>query len=454
VSRTLVRGGTLLDSGGRRRADLLVHGERIAAVGLGFAEAEEVIDATGLLVMPGGVDVHTHMQRDGSTADDMQSGTMAAAWGGTTTIVDMATQDHGESLRAGLERWHGGAQGAHIDYGFHLIMRDVTTQTLAEVPAIVAEGVPSLKLFMADSGGRYMVDDGALFRAMQVAAGCGGTIMVHAENGPVIAALVADALAAGSRAPIAHALTRPSTLEGEAVRRAVALAELAGAPLYIVHLSSADALAGVREARDRGLPVRAETCPHYLLLDMSDLDRPDFDGARYVCSPPLRGAPDREDLWRGLRGDDLAVVATDHCPWCFTPDRQRGRDDFSLIPNGLAGVEHRLELLWHFGVVQGRISEERFVDVVATAPARLFGLQPRKGSLAPGADADIVLFDPAAEHVISAATAHMRVDVSVYEGFRCTGQVRTVLLRGRTLVRDREWVGGPPSGTYLPRSAA
>ena len=457
VTRTIIHGGTVVNASDSAIADVLVDGERIVAVGRNLAvdtDSDITIDATGCLVIPGGVDVHTHMQREQSSADDHESGTLAAVWGGTTTIVDMATQNFGESLGQGLERWHAGAQASHADFGFHMIVREVTAAVLAELPALAAAGVPSFKLFMADSGGRYMVSDADLFRAMGAAAECGAMIMVHAENGGVIDVLIQRALAEGRTAPINHALTRPTTAEGEAAHRAIALAELAGTPLYIVHLSSSDALAAVREARNRGLPVFAETCPHYLLLDTSDLDAPDFGGAKYVCSPPLRGERDRADLWNGLRTDDLQVVSTDHCPWCFTPDKARGRDDFSLIPNGLPGVEDRLSLLWHYGVTAGHITPERFVDLVASAPARLFGLFPRKGTISPGSDADIVVFDPEAERTLAAATMKSRIDYSPYEGRMVRGAPRTVLLRGRTLRDGDVLVQATATGRYLKRSSA
>jgi len=453
--RTLIRGGTVVTAEAMAPADVLVDGERILAVGAGLGPADTVIEAAGRYVMPGGVDVHTHMELPVAgtvSSDDFATGTAAAAWGGTTTIIDFAVQERGESLSAALDRWLAkAAPKSHLDYGMHLIVRDVTEPVLTEMDAMIERGVPSFKLFMAYPGVN-MVDDGSIFRALARTAGNGGLIMMHAENGSVIDVLVRRAVAAGRTAPVNHALTRPPSMEGEATHRAIALAELAGAPVYIAHLSSADALAAVREARDRGVPAYAETCPQYLCLSVADLDRPDFDGAKFVCSPPLRPASHAEELWRGLASDDLQLVSTDHCPFDFKEQKALGKGNFAAIPNGLPGVEDRYTLVWHEGVSMGRISPMRFVELVATAPARMFGLAPRKGTLAPGSDADIVVFDPDVERVISAGTHHMRVDYSCYEGRRVRGLPEVVMQRGTVLVRDGRFHGRAGAGQFLRRA--
>jgi len=457
--RTLIRGGTVVTATGAFPADVLVDGETIAAL-LDPAHtdtlagtADRVLDAAGLYVMPGGIDVHTHMEMPfGGTfaADDFETGTRAAAWGGTTTIVDFPVQKKGSTLTETLDTWHGKASGkASIDYGFHMIVSDVNDTTLKEMDALVGQGVTSFKMFMAYPGVFYATDD-EILRAMQRAAGNGATIMMHAENGIAIDELVRQALAAGHTDPGWHGRTRPPELEGEATARAIRLAQVAGAPLYIVHLSASHALDAVTEARDRGAPVFAETCPQYLYLSLDDLARPDFEGAKFVASPPLRTRDHAAALWRGLRTNDLAVVSTDHCPFCFKEQKELGRGDFSKIPNGIPGVEHRIDLL-HQGVADGELSPARWVEVNSTTPARMFGLYPRKGTIAPGSDADIVIYDPNARHVLSAATHHMAVDYSAYEGREVQGQVKTVLSRGDILIQDGEWHGSAGRGKYLAR---
>jgi dihydropyrimidinase len=451
--RTLIRGGTVVTAAGMTSADVLIEGERILAIGTGFGDPDAVIDAVGRYVMPGGIDVHTHMELPlaGTVAsDDFATGTAAAAWGGTTTIIDFAVQERGESLSAGLDRWLAMAAKSHIDYGMHLIVREVNESILAEMDEMVRRGVPSFKLFMAYPGVN-MVDDASIFRALGRSADNGGLIMIHAENGGVIDVLVRRSLAEGRTAPVYHALTRPASMEGEATHRAITLAELAGAPIYIAHLSSADALSAVREARDRGVHAYAETCPQYLCLCVDDLDRPGFEGAKFVCSPPLRPAEHQEDLWNGLETGDLQVVSTDHCPFDYQGQKTLGEGDFSAIPNGLPGVEDRYTLIWDGGVAQRRMSPMRFVELIATAPAQMFGLAPRKGTLAPGSDADIVIFNPNAERILSAHTHHMRVDYNPYEGRQVRGTPEVVLQRGRILVRDGQFHGNPGDGQFLAR---
>jgi dihydropyrimidinase len=457
--RTLIRGGTVVNSGGGFAADVLVEGETIAAVtapGLTAAlgvTADRVIDATGKYVLPGGIDAHTHMEMPfGGTAsvDTFATGTTAAAWGGTTTIIDFAVQAKGTSLLSTMDKWHEKAGGhCAVDYSFHMIVSDVNDTTLKEMESCVAAGVNSFKMFMAYPGVFYATD-GEILLAMQKARETGSTIMMHAENGIAIDQLVAQALAEGRTDPVYHSLTRPPELEGEATHRAIQLAAVTGAPLYIVHLSSRQALEAVTTARDTGQNVFAETCPQYLFLSIEDMARPDYEGAKFVCSPPLRPADHQLDLWRGLRTNDLSVVSTDHCPFCFVGQKELGRGDFSKIPNGMPGVEHRMDLL-HQGVVRGEISLSRWVEISATTPARMFGLYPRKGVIAPGSDADIVVYDPGATQVLSAETHHMNVDYSAYEGMELIGKVETVLSRGSVVVDGGSFHGREGHGKFLER---
>src|SRR6266550_5293594 len=408
---TLIRNGTVVTAERSVAADILVEGETIRdiAPSLPAQNADRVIDATGMLLLPGGIDAHTHLDMPfgGTTSsDDFETGTRAAAIGGTTTIVDFAIQAKGTRMRDALDIWRSKAEGkACIDYGLHMIVTDLGSdngkQGLHDMDDMVREGVASFKLFMAYPN-VLMVDDGTIFKALRQTAKNGALVCMHAENGSAIDVIVQQALAEGKTAPIHHALTRPTKAEAEAVHRSIALAEMAGVPVYIVHLSSEDALNQVREARDRGLPAFAETCPQYLLLSIEELDRPNFEGAKYVFTPPLREKENLPKLWDGLQHDHLQVVSTDHCPFCFEDQKSLGKDDFTKIPNGGPGIENRLQLLYHHGVNLGRLSLNRFVELVATTPAKLFGLYPRKGTLAAGSDADIVVWDPKAPHVISA----------------------------------------------------
>ena len=458
--RTLISGGTVVGPTGTLAAEVLVEDARIVAIAApgtqlatAFAEGGRVIDASGRLVVPGGIDAHTHMELPfGGTfaSDTFETGTRAAAWGGTTTIVDFAVQRKGEALRPGLEAALAKAEGnCAIDYGFHMIVSDVNEQSCKEMDVLVDEGVTSFKLFMAYPGVFYSTD-GEILRAMQEARTSGATVMMHAENGTAIDVLVSQALSRGETAPRFHGLTRPDRLEAEATSRAIALAKVTGAPLYIVHLSTTGALEAVAQARSEGQNAFAETCPQYLFLSADDLAREGFEGAKYVCSPPLRDREHQANLWRGLRTDDLSVVSTDHCPFCFKEQKELGAEDFSKIPNGLPGVEHRIDLTYQ-GVVAGEITLARWVEVNATTPARMFGLYPKKGVLAPGSDADIVIYDPAATQTISAATHHMNVDYSAYEGTKVTGRVDTVLSRGKVVIEAGRYVGDKGHGRYLPR---
>ncbi|GAB3445036.1 dihydropyrimidinase [Actinophytocola sediminis] len=453
--RILIRNGTVVNAGGELAADVLVDGETIAAVtapGV-FDTADQIIEADGHYVLPGGIDAHTHMEMPfggTSSADTFATGTTAAAWGGTTTIIDFAVQAKGTSLLSTLDKWHAKADGnCAIDYGFHMIVSDVNDQSLKEMETCIDAGVNSFKMFMAYPGVFYATD-GEILRAMRKATDTGSMIMMHAENGIAIDELVAEALAAGRTDPVEHGITRPPELEGEATSRAIQLAKVTGAPLYIVHLSARQALEAVAQARNTGQNVFAETCPQYLYLSIEDLAKPDFEGAKYVASPPLRPKDHQADLWRGLRTNDLSVVSTDHCPFCFKDQKELGRGDFSKIPNGMPGVEHRMDLL-HQGVVAGELSLSRWVEVASATPARMFGLYGRKGVIAPGADADIVVYDPLARQTLSASTHHMNVDYSAYEGMSITGGVSTVLSRGSVVIADGEFLGREGHGRFLAR---
>lgn len=460
MTRTVIRNGLVVTAAEETMADVLIEGEQVvalAATGSSVAAswtAERELDATGLYVIPGGVDVHTHMELPfGGTAasDTFETGTRAAAWGGTTTIVDFAVQSVGGALREGLDAWHAKAEGnCAIDYGLHMIMSDVNESTLKEMDLLVEEGVTSFKLFMAYPGVFYS-DDGRILRAMQRGAANGGLIMMHAENGIAIDVLVEQALAAGHTDPRYHGEVRRELLEAEATHRAIKLAQVAGSPLYVVHVSAASAVAELAAARRQGLNVFGETCPQYLFLSTDNLAEPGFEGAKYVCSTPLRPREHQEALWRGLRTNDLQVVSTDHCPFCFVGQKELGRGDFSKIPNGLPGVENRMDLL-HQAVVDGHISLRRWVEIASATPARMFGLYPRKGTIAPGVDADIVLYDPEVRQTLSAATHHMNVDYSAYEGRQIIGKARTVLSRGTVVIDGDAYLGRPGHGRYQPRA--
>jgi dihydropyrimidinase len=454
---TLIVNGIVVTATDTYPADVAISGGKVVAMGQALARdnATRIIDAKGRYIMPGGIDVHTHLDMPfgGTTsADDFETGTRAAAFGGTTTLIDFAIQYKGQPLRAAFDTWmNKAASKATTDYAFHCIITDLPNARLEEMGELVREGVSSFKLFMAYPG-VFMLDDATIFKAMREASKIGGMICMHAENGGAIDVIVQQALSEGKTAPKYHALTRPTTAEGEATARAIALAEMAGSPVYIVHMSCNDALEKVREARDRGLPVYAETCPQYLYLSLDDMGKPGFEDAKYVFTPPLREKWHQEKLWTGLKQDHLQVVSTDHCPFCFKEQKEMGKDDFTKIPNGGPGIEHRMSLIYSGGVGKGRFSVNRFVELVSTTPAKIFGLYPRKGTVAIGSDADLVIFDPNREHVISAQTHHMRVDYSMFEGIKVKGMPDIVLSRGRVVVEGNQFHGKPGQGNFLKRA--
>jgi dihydropyrimidinase len=452
--KTLIRNGRIVTAVDDYRADILIDGETVSVIGARLEmEADREIDASGKLVIPGGIDPHTHMELPfgGTTAaDDFLTGTRAAAHGGTTTIIDFAVQYKGQALLEAVDNWHKKAEGkTAIDYGFHLITTELEDNQIEEMHTVMDEGITSFKLFMAYPG-VFLVDDATIFRAMSAAGERGGLICMHAENGIVINEIIKRALSEGRTAPKYHALTRPTVAEAEGVHRAIAIAEMAESPVYIVHLSCADALNQVRQARDRGINAFAETCPQYLFLSIDDYGE-GFEGAKYVMTPPLREKWNQEELWKGLKMDDLQVISTDHCPFCMKEQKEMGRDDFSKIPNGAPGVENRVPLIYQGGVVENRISLNRFVELTSTAAAKMFGLFPRKGTIAVGSDADIVIFDPDKEQTLSVETQHMNVDYNTYEGKRIRGVVETVLSRGRVVIENGEYKGKPGDGQFLKR---
>src|SRR6266511_3353277 len=451
--KTLIRNGRIMTAIDDYKADVLIEDDLVSVSGAKLEmESDHVIDAAGTLVIPGGIDPRTHMELPfGGTqsSDDFRTGTIAAAHGGTTAIIDFAVQNKGESLISGLDRWHQKAEGkCAIDYGFHLITTELEDNQIEEMYTLMDEGVTSFKLFMAYPG-VFLVDDATIYRAMSAAGERGGLICMHAENGIVINEIIKRALADGKTAPKYHALTRPTLAEAEGVYRAIAIAEMAEAPVYIVHLSCADALNQVRQARDRGISVFAETCPQYLFLSLDDYGD-DFNGAKYVMTPPLREKSNQTELWNGLKMDDLQVISTDHCPFCMKEQKELGKNDFTKIPNGAPGVEHRVPLIYN-GVVENRISLNRFVELTSTAAAKMFGLFPKKGTIAVGSDADVVIFDPDKEQTLSLRTSHMNVDYNTYEGKKIRGVVETVLSRGRVLIEKGEYKGKPGDGRFLKR---
>src|SRR6266481_2093210 len=456
--RTLIKNGTIVTAVDQYQGDVLVEDEKIAVIGMSLdipaANVDTVIDAAGKYVLPGGIDVHTHMDMPfggATSADDFETGTRAAAFGGTTSIVDFAIQYKGQTLHHAWETWMKRAESkAVVDYGFHMIMTDMNAQVEQEMDALVRQGVTSFKLFMAYRG-VFMLDDGSIFKALLRTGQNGGTICMHAENGDVIDVLVQRALAAGHTAPKYHALTRPARAEAEATYRAIALAEIADVPIYIVHLSAAEALEKITEARDRGLMAYADTCPQSLFLSYDNYEEPDFGGSKYVMSPPLRDRAKQDELWRGLRFNDLQCISTDHCPFCMK-EKRLGEHDFSKIPNGAPGIETRMSLVYDGGVRSGRISLNRFVELTSTSPAKIFGLFPRKGTIAPGSDADIVVFDSEKTVRLGVKSLHMNVDYNPYEGREVTGVTDTVVSRGKVVIDAGTFAGRAGAGSFLKRA--
>ncbi|MEU1185016.1 dihydropyrimidinase [Streptomyces sp. NPDC005820] len=465
MTTTMITGGTVVSATGSTRADVLIDGETIAAVlapgALPDLRPDMSIDATGKYVIPGGIDAHTHMEMPfGGTqaSDTFETGTRAAAWGGTTTIIDFVVQAHGQRVQDQVALWHEKASGnSAVDYGFHQIIGEVNAESLKAIDELVGEGITSFKLFMAYPG-VFLSSDGQILQAMQTAARNGSLIMMHAENGSAIDVLVQQALERGETGPYHHGVTRPWQAEQEATHRAIMLADMTGAPLYVVHVSAKQALARIAEARNLGQNVFGETCPQYLYLSLEEQlgavseQWGELEGAKWVCSTPLRSRAEghQDELWKYIRTGDVTTVSTDHCPFCMKDQKVLGAGDFARIPNGMGSVEHRMDLLFQ-GVKDGRISKERWVDVCCTTPARMFGLYGKKGVIAPGADADIVVYDPNGHTSISVETHHMNIDYSAWEGFEIDGHVDVVLSRGRVIVDESGYVGTKSHGRFVKR---
>lgn len=456
--RKLIQNGVLVTAADTFEADILIENGKITQIGMGMVadDRTEIVDASGCYVIPGGIDPHTHLDMPFGgtvTADDFATGTAAAAFGGTTTILDFCLTQKGKPLTESLKEWHAKAKGkAAIDYGFHLMIGEMNDQVLEELPQVIEEeGVSSFKVFMAYKN-QFQADDGILYQTLQKAKEYGALVMVHAENGDVIDLLVRQALAEGRTEPIHHALTRPSILEGEATGRAARLAALADSQLYVVHVTCAEAVEQIARMRDMGYRIWGETCPQYLTLDQSIMDQPDFEGAKYVWSPPLREASHQEVLWNALKSGQLQTIGSDHCSFNFKGQKDLGKSDFSKIPNGGPVIEDRLSILYSEGVAKGRISLNQWVDLCSTRASKLFGMFPQKGTLAVGTDADIVIFDPSISRKISASTHHMNVDYSAFEGMQVQGCPVTVLCRGEYVIKDRQFAGAAGSGQYVKRA--
>jgi dihydropyrimidinase len=454
--RKIIKNGTIVTAADTYFGDILIEDGIIVMIGVDLEDdGAEIVDASGCYVFPGGIDPHTHLDMPFGgtvTVDDFESGTIAAAYGGTTTVIDFCLTSKGAPLAKAVETWHNKSKGlAVIDYGFHLMVSEVTDEVLHELPQIIEEeGITSLKVFMAYKN-VLQADDGTLYKTLLMAKEQGALVMVHAENGDVIDFLVRKALEDGQTEPIYHALTRPAILEGEATGRAADLTELADSQLYVVHVTCMEAVWKIAEARNKGLRIFGETCPQYLMLDQSYLEKPDFEGAKYVWSPPLREKWNQDVLWDSLRNGQLQTVGSDQCSFNFKGQKELGLGDFSIIPNGGPMFEDRFSILYSEGVRKGRLSINKFVDVISTASAKLFGLFPQKGTIAIGSDADIVIFDPSVERTISAESHHMKVDYNAFEGLKVTGEPISVLSRGEFVIRDREFVGNPGYGQYLHR---
>ena len=456
--KKVIKGGKVATATDVFEADLLIEDGVITQIAKKIDVADaEVIDASGKYVMPGGIDPHTHLDmpfNNTVTDDDWESGTIAAAFGGTTTILDFCLSAGETKLADAVAKWHTKAQGkAVIDYGFHLMITDFTPETEKELPAILKqEGITSMKVFMAYAR-EFQSSDRTLFKAFKIGKETGTVVMVHCENGSVIDELVDEALANGNTEPIYHALTRPEAVEGEATKRAIELANIAGAKLYVVHVTCKEAVDEIIRAREKGYDVLGETCPPYLTLDISKLAQPGFEGAKYVWSPPLRPAYHQEVLWNALKAKQLQTIGSDQCSFSFKGKKELGLNDFSKIPNGGPFIEDRFGILYSEGVAKGRININEFVDMISTSAAKTFGLFPKKGTIAIGSDADIVLFDPDVKRVISAQTHHMNVDYNPYEGWEVTGEVQSVLVRGQYVVKDKKFVGTLGNGQYIKRKS-
>ncbi|MGM9943365.1 MAG: dihydropyrimidinase [Lysinibacillus sp.] len=456
--KKVIKGGKVATATDVFEADLLIEDGVITQIAKNIDVADaEVIDASGKYVMPGGIDPHTHLDmpfNNTVTDDDWESGTIAAAFGGTTTVLDFCLSAGETKLADAVAKWHAKAQGkAVIDYGFHLMITDFTPETEKELPTILKqEGITSMKVFMAYAR-EFQSSDRTLFKAFKIGKETGTVVMVHCENGSVIDELVEEALANGNTEPIYHALTRPEAVEGEATKRAIELANIAGAKLYVVHVTCKEAVDEIIRAREKGYDVLGETCPPYLTLDISKLAQPGFEGAKYVWSPPLRPAYHQEVLWNALKAKQLQTIGSDQCSFSFKGKKELGLNDFSKIPNGGPFIEDRFGILYSEGVAKGRITINEFVDMISTSAAKTFGLFPKKGTIAIGSDADIVLFDPNVKRVISAQTHHMNVDYNPYEGWEATGEVQSVLVRGQYVVKDKKFVGTLGSGQYIKRKS-
>jgi dihydropyrimidinase len=458
---TLIKNGTVVNADGQSKADVLFAGETIQKVGPDLpADGHTVIDAAGLLVMPGGVDVHTHLDMPfGGTvsADDYRTGTIAAAIGGTTTVIDFVLQSRGHTMAEALDTWLGKSDGkACIDFGLHMAVTDLGpgdgSQGLAEMETMVAKGISSFKLFMAYPN-VLMIDDGLMYKVMHKAGTLNALCCVHAENGHVIDVVVARMIAEGKTAPHFHAHSRSAKAEAEATHRAIHIGEMAGGAVYIVHLSNEDALRELKHAQQRGLRALAETCPQYLVLSLEEhMPGKSWDEAKFVFTPPLRAKHNQAPLWKALQDGTLSVVSTDHCPFRFADQKSLGKDDFTKIPNGGPGIENRLQILWQFGVNSGQLTPEKFVELCCAAPARIFGM-PQKGAVVPGKDADILLWDPKVSYTITAATQAMATDYSMFEGWKVTGNARHVFSRGELVVKDGQWIGKTGRGRFLKREA-
>lgn len=455
--KKVIKNGTIVTATDQFQADIEIENGVISLIGENLStQGSEVIDAKGCYIFPGGIDPHTHLDMPFGgtvTKDDFETGTIAAAYGGTTTIIDFCLTNKGEPLKKAIDTWHAKSKNkAVIDYGFHLMISEVNEDVLNELPSIIDnEGITSFKVFMAYKN-VFQADDETLFRTLIAAKELGALVMVHAENGDVIDYLTNKALENGNTEPIYHALTRPPEIEGEATGRAATFTGLANSQLYVVHVSCADAARKIAEARDKGIDVWGETCPQYLVLDQSYLEKPNFEGAKYVWSPPLREKWNQEVLWNALKTGQLQTIGSDQCSFDFNGQKDLGRDDFSKIPNGGPIIEDRLSILFSEGVKKGRISLNQFVDITSTRIAKLFGLYPKKGTIAVGVDADVVIFDPTIERVISAESHHMAVDYNAFEGMKVIGEPVSVLSRGEFVIRDKKFVGKIGSGQYLKRA--